>query len=135
MGCDIHAHSELKINGKWHHMSELDIDRNYMLFTKMAGVRNYDAEIPISEARGIPKDVSELTKFLCDDYGSDGHSHSWLSSKEIKELIIWAEKELKWDAFDSSNQFGYLCGNGYDDWKPGDIKGLEDFRFVFWFDN
>lgn len=134
MGCDIHAHSELKINGKWHHMSEMDIDRNYALFERMAGVCGCDINA-IAPPRGIPEDVSELTKFLCDNYGSDGHSHSWLSSDEIKCLTKLAQEELGWDGLEDGKQFGYLCGNDYADWEPGNIKGLEDFRFVFWFDN
>ena len=135
MGCDIHAHSELKINGKWHHLSEMRIDRCYDLFSKMADVRNYDGIEPISKPRGLPDDCSELTKFISDEYGTDGHSHSWLSSEEVIDLIKWARKKFDWDCFEDSKQFGYLFGNGFDDYEHGRIKGLDDFRFVFWFDN
>ena len=78
MGCDIHVHFEIKLNGKWEHYSNPSIDRNYELFAKMADVRN-DYEnpiIPISFPKGLPKDLSVVTKFEVDHWGSDGHSHS-----------------------------------------------------------
>ena len=39
MGCDIHAHFEIKVDGEWLHYSQANINRNYRLFEKMAGVR------------------------------------------------------------------------------------------------
>jgi hypothetical protein len=31
MGCDIHAHVEIKIGGKWHHYNHPSTDRRYVL--------------------------------------------------------------------------------------------------------
>lgn len=39
MGCDIHLHQEVKINGEWHHYRLAEMPRNYEVFEKMAGVR------------------------------------------------------------------------------------------------
>lgn len=68
--------------------------RNYDLFAILANVRNGygfagtdtgDGFIPISEPRGLPDDVSELIKDESEDWGPDGHSHSWLTLKELLE--------------------------------------------------
>ena len=40
MGCDIHLHAEIKVNGKWEHYAHPHIRRDYRLFAKMASVRN-----------------------------------------------------------------------------------------------
>lgn len=60
MGCDIHLHTEVKINGVWHHMGAPSVPRNYRLFAKMAGVRGI--ETPIAEPRGLPGDATLLTR-------------------------------------------------------------------------
>ena len=146
MGCDIHAHLEVKINGVWHHASMPHISRDYELFSRMADVRNDPKNSPeytepIDQPRGLPKDVTFLTKFASDYMDSDGHSHSWLSCEELTALIEWYDAKRKergvksvsweWDTL------GYLFGNGWDVKKyPEDQpKGVEDTRIVFWFDN
>lgn len=83
MGCDIHSYAERrnKQTGKWeqvfNHFSLDDFDkdyykkekgdhpfdwRSYPMFAFLAGVRNYDHCEPISEPRGIPKDISESVR-------------------------------------------------------------------------
>ena len=66
--------------------------RNYTLFALLANVRNGygfagidtgDAIKPISMPKGLPKDISENIKKESDECGCDGHSHSWLTIKEI----------------------------------------------------
>lgn len=146
MGCDIHAHFEVKLNGEWHHAHMPSIKRSYTLFSKMANVRNTPKEHenyiePISEPRGLPSDITVMTKFHADYMNSDGHSHSWLSAKEVADLIKWYDDKrgelsnrfISWE----SEQIGYFLGNGWDIISyPSDIpKGVEDIRLVFWFDN
>lgn len=86
MGCDIHSSVEIKVNGKWKKSNiELEEYRNYYWFSILADVRNdYEIE-PITSDRGIPEDASEDTKKLVDDWGPDGHSHTYLTSKEWSE--------------------------------------------------
>ena len=98
----------------------------------MADVRNYEDETPLSEPRGLPEDVTKSTQFDSDTIGSDGHSHSWLSSAEFSTLI---DEGLLGKQFEYE-YFGYLHGNGWEikfrsDWEDG----VEDYRIVFWFDN
>jgi hypothetical protein len=147
MGCDIHLHIEIKINGKWHHYQHPNVSRNYRLFSLMADVRNdeRDTITPIAKPRGFPKDATTVTRFDKAKWDADGHSHSWLSAGEVAEMI---ETREAWDyartpqekatQYGASDLFGWLFGNSYSGFikYPGDNpKGLEDFRFVFWFDN
>jgi hypothetical protein len=143
MGCDIHMHGEVKINGEWHHWNQPNGFRWYALFAKMANVRNY-SELgkikPISLPRGLPADATFLTKFDSDRWGCDGHSHSWLSGEEVADLGKWAEEEnRKPDNYWSfeHHYIGYIFGNGWDvkKYPRGYPRGVEDARLVFWFDN
>lgn len=132
MGCDIHLHQEVKVSGKWEHYGCPSIDRSYDLFGKMAGVRGDGP--PVAPVRGLPKDITDITRMSAVMYGSDGHTHSWLNADEIAELEKWLE-ERQGSRF--NRPFGYLFGNGWGDFKesPGDYpQEIEDIRFVFWFD-
>ena len=142
MDCDIHAHVEIKVRGKWHHYAHPSIDRWYDLFARMANVRNYNGIKPISEPRGLPKNISFTTRFDRKHDGVDGHSASWLSAKEVKELGEWAKE--KHAEFSEPNSFysferHTLCYLFDNSWMiaPGNghPKQLEDARLVFWFDN
>ena len=135
MGCDIHLHTEVKIHGKWEHYGSPNVPRDYGLFALMAGVRKGNDDKPISLPRGLPKDVSTLTKFASDYMGSDGHSHSYLNANEIIILEkYYADQGEHWP----ERRWGYLFGNSwggfiiYPEERP---SGIEDVRFVFWFDN
>lgn len=141
MGCDIHLHAEIKVCGVWHHYSKPQITRHYILFERMAGVRG-DVENAIAAPRGVPDDATFTTRYDFDHYGSDAHSASWLGAEEISMLVKYAEEMKKILVRDwyspELEEFGFLFGNGlehvkrYPDSYP---KGLEDFRWVFWFDN
>ena len=135
MGCDIHMHAEIKVAGKWLHYDQPDCQRDYDLFEKMAGVRGDEAKA-IASPRGLPDDASDTTKFDSDHWDTDGHAHSWLSAQEILDLADWDEArgrdtfKREWDR--------WLCGNNYSDfirYPDSRPKGIEDVRFVFWFDN
>lgn len=137
MGCDIHAHVEIKINNTWHHYNKIGLQRNYELFGKMAGVRG-DAK-PIAEPRGLPPDLSVVTKMEADRYGIDGHTHSWLTIGEMARVQTWLEdqnapshRHAIWV------EWGFLCGNLYRDFithRDDFPAEIEDVRLVFWFDN
>lgn len=147
MGCDIHLHIEVKLEGRWEHYGAPSMERNYPLFELLAGVRG-DVRNAISPPKGLPSDMTNVTKFDCNErWGLDGHSHSWVSAKEISEIEKMAQarsihvpvgKEWggRWEWETATNS--YLFGNGYAgfvDYPSDNIPGLEDLRFVFWFDN
>lgn len=139
MGCDVHIHSEIKVGGKWLHYDQPRAQRNYTLFEKMAGVRGKE-ENAMAAPRGLPDDATETTRFDSEHWNGDGHSHSWLNAEEIRKLGDWYREEFKgrdpdsiWPKWDQ-----WLFGNCYSDFMryPDDRpKGVEDVRFIFWFDN
>jgi len=139
MGCDIHAHTEVKIDGKWHHYGAPNIHRYYRLFAYMAGVRNNDGVVPIAPVRGAPEDMTAVTKIDIENMGEDGHTHSWLSGKEISRLSEILESEIMDEGGPFSlahHAIGYLFGNEWDvDGGEKYPPGVEDSRIVFWFDN
>lgn len=117
MGCDIHVHVEYKrcVNGvqKWvcgdyfkvnPYWGEEDEPRYYLVgfcdyrdysrFAVLANVRNYGSTEYIDEPRGLPDDVTAEVLKDADEWGLDGHSHSYFT---LKELIDYQEniKPLK----------------------------------------
>ena len=106
----------------------------------MAGVRG-DLENAIVAPRGLPQDLSVLTAHNVKRWESDcGHSYSWLNAVEVAALATWYEDGR-------FGQYGffemwlgtYLFGHGFEVVANyPDIaakEGVEDVRFVFWFDN
>ena len=85
MGCDCTAHFEVKIDNKWEHYSVPNIHRNYLLFEKMAGVRG-SVENALAPPKGLPDDISNITRIDSEQWGIDGHHHSWLSGEEFNKL-------------------------------------------------
>jgi len=160
MGCDIHAHLEIKIVPKdfreqvkgalsqstgWYYYSPVKIYRNYHLFSFMANVRNYDKQIrPLDDPRGIPEDASLITRMERDAWGMDGHSHSWLGLDELVLLKNYCikNKMISWGSYKDEDFEPflnvYLFGNYITSLKehPEEYPSeLDDVRLVFWFDN
>lgn len=133
MGCDIHLYQEQKIDGQW---KSTDVwsdkykegrqtvayddmayhDRNYNLFAILANVRNGgtfgDTKTgigfnPISLPRDLPADVSEQVCAASHEWGEDGHSHSWLTLREILDFN-WNQK---------TTLSGWVDSRNYQTWK------------------
>ena len=136
MGCDIHLFVEVRKDGKWEAIKDIDkialwqaqenlkdfenfdegevsgyteMDfierveqesqpkymflyngRNYNLFSMLADVRNgYKCNgklymiTPISEPRGVPADAGTAYKEYVEEWGVDGHSHSYFTLAEL----------------------------------------------------
>jgi len=149
MGCDIHAHMEIKVDGEWFYYAPVHIRRNYALFTRLANVRpGWHATIePISDPRGLPDDLelADTTKLHLAVWNLDGHSHSWISSQEFVDLIEWIKdndlnlvdrKSYSWNVL--TDDWLYLFGSAFDDfykYPEDNYENVEDFRMIFWFDN
>lgn len=134
MGCDIHLHQEVKINGTWHHLRHVDhVDRCYWLFEQMAGVRGDDANA-IVMPKGMPEDVTFLTAHDYHWWDTDAHTPSWFNIEEIRELrgrcLDLGRTGPR--SFDFYKAFGFCLGS---EWEPEPEHGVEDVRWVFWFDN
>jgi len=145
MGCDIHLYVERRTDSGWEHVPDHSDDwrddlnwysrRNYYLFAILADVRNEGRGInPIDSPRGLPPDVTSGVDADCVEWGSDGHSHSYLT---VAEVLAY-----DWDQITTGDmQRPYWCSIN-DEWW-GTVaraarlsKGsLDDVRFVFWFDN
>jgi hypothetical protein len=113
--------------GTWHDV--ILKGRNYEWFGKLAGVR-YSGPDPL----GWPHDVSDLSQACIDDWGGDGHSHSYLPAVDFvarylddNELIN--HLKAKFDTTLTDNVLEWL---GLDDFAATHPK---DYRVVFWFDN
>lgn len=149
MGCDIHLYVERKNDsGTWESADKwteekyddevhVDVDyedrfytgRNYNLFAILADVRNGrgfagirtgDGFNPIHELRGLPEDVSENVSKASDQWGRDGHSHSWATIQELLEYDWTQETGLSGvvDAptLASWNQWGRKQGESPKEW-------------------
>lgn len=133
MGCDIHAHIEVKIDGKWEHYSALTIRRNYRLFTRMASVRRIDDDVvQVAPLRGLPFDMTTVTKFDAEYWKNDMHHPSWITDKEADEVEQWFTLGKMYESRHPCEPFGYLFSNGMT-YRANDRH--TDTRIVFWFDN
>lgn len=144
MGCDIHLHTEVKIDGQWHHYSAPNCPRHYALFALMCGVRGGSDVKPVAPIRGLPEDMSLITKLSAERWDGDGHSHTWMNAAELSELdkrwqVFVKENNFDLWEYDLENEyFGYLefgSWAGFADYPNERPKCIEDVRFVFWFDN
>ena len=105
----------------------------------LANVRNYSRVPPISEPRGLPEDISEDVKSESEEYWSgDGHSHSWVSLKELLDFDY--EKTFEDRRCEGDGEvvsFKKFLGEQFFA-QIEILKTLgdpEDVRIVFFFDN
>lgn len=93
--------------------------RDYRLFAALAGARNSWGIVPIAPPRGLPRDVCDEVRVEADRWGTDGHSHSWLT---VEELLGY-----EWPK--SMNRL-------FIDTTLPLLRAVGDpVRIVFWFDN
>lgn len=145
MGCDIHMVLERRHNDEWVGVQNFEyipaaatddnpIDsvysvgwkvkgRYYNLFAALAGVRGAGPD-----PRGVPDDISSLTRMEIDYWGSDGHSHSWGLLEEVLPLfmayIVPAQIISDERLLTAKRLFGLdACDE------------IEDYRLIYWFDN
>lgn len=101
MGCDIHLYKEKKVNGQWVSADEGWIDayneghedvpwekrftdRDYDLFGFLCkGVRR-SFDYSLTE-KGLPEDCCKQVRTLAESWGTDGHSHSYLTLSELQQ--------------------------------------------------
>lgn len=127
MGCDIHFYVEQRQeNGTWGVIGSRDSfygNRHYLLFSILADVRNRDEYpvIPISQPKGFPDDVSQEIK--TEDWGTDWHSRSWLTLKEIL-TYDWTQAREYTITTNLKEYFYYLQRLTWDEYAiPDDMYG------------
>lgn len=103
---------------------EIYDNRNYYLFAILADVRNDGSVESIDYPRGIPHDCSSGYSYITKQWGSDGHSHSYFTLKELLE-VDWNlyEKEYITDFLETIEKMKSIDDNP------------EKVRCVFFFDN
>lgn len=109
----------------------LEVGRNYNLFSVLADVRNGEgfagcytggAFEPIALPRGLPVDVSSEVKQESDEFGVDGHSHSWLTLSEVMDYDYSKERESS--GVVSPQEFATFVEKGKPDGWCGDVSGM-----------
>lgn len=144
MGCDIHAHIEVRKDYKWYHFAAPRIDRNYGLFTIIAGQRlgrapfDMACEPGVASMRVLPDNMSEVTKVCYEQDKSLGpHDVCVLDADGIRQLQLKLNRhyndddhnskgcDLEWDVFHT-----YINGSSI-----AAHSGWDDVRIVCWFDN
>ena len=147
MGCDIHIIIEQKVKDKWvgtfatnkakYNDSLLGYHRNYDFFNRLAGVRCYNG-VKLNQPKGIPNNISDLSKLVINEWEGDGHSHSYFSAREFCDLF---NKEFKGKARGSYDILGIDIA--YHD-ILGDMLGIDiayddilgdRWRVIIFFDN
>jgi len=101
--------------------------RNYNLFCALCNVRKgcFDGYTPcVSLPKGLPLDISDIVKSESDRMGTDGHSHSWNTLKELKDFD-WS------DYGDTVKDFLNEIIPKMEALNVGD----ENVRIVYFFDN
>ena len=155
MGCDIHCYAEKKVNGKWEKIGDVfplddwwknylkkDFNdspfdwRSYAMFGFLADVRNYSNSEYLSEPKGLPDDISKEVQEKADDWEGDGHSHSFLT---VKELTDFDYNKTFFDdrGKETETYISFLGKQFFEDLEI--LKNIdennENVRIVFWFDN
>ena len=155
MGADIHIYAEKKLkNGDWSTFSTFPTislraygvpveegksdtawsmvgNRNYSFFAALAGVRGHGPE-PL----GIPDDVSPLVLEEYEGWGEDAHSASWCLAEEFLHIYLehkFPEEAVQLVGGHTTKERLLSQHFGMDVWSDED--SMDNYRFVFWFDN
>lgn len=158
MGCDIHCYIEYKNdNGEWvfanpdfknykHDNNGWDAidgfftDRDYNLFSLLAGVRGgWDA---MKEPCGFPNDATEEVSMVYTEYGDDAHTTTWYDVRELQLLVeLTAQKFKNMDGLDDyenpipSLQRFYTIVDYILDMNGVYYPKIGEARVIMWFDN
>jgi len=131
MGCDIHAFIEEKVGNsdRYECIAQLFLERNYTLFALLADVRNNCNHekllIPISEPKGLPKDLSWRVRDAYQKWEDDTHSCTYLSLAEIGKTYLRAWTDDTVDNY-TKNQLLIL---------EHTMSRMNNPRLILWFDN
>lgn len=159
MGCDIHLYTEVRrkkagksswvSTDKWtrdedgiQHAAQIWRDRNYDTFAVLADVRNGIGFAgvktggklePISQPRGLPKDVSTQVAAEYRSWEGDAHSMSWHTLAQLL-AYDWTQEIVKTGYVNGptyANWSGYAKANGGSprEWC-GDVSGPQTVKIT-----
>lgn len=136
MGCDIHMIVEVKRNESWTGIEELPEslnERNYSIFAFLVNVRN-SFNTQGFKPKGKPEMLSDKAKKMFEEWREDGHSHSYLSLKELiekdKSDYFSVKCKVLKEFYDKFLELGGVIPEGMtiEEDKPHGI--IDCFRFV-----
>lgn len=165
MGTDISMYAEIKRNGRWHFLGDMEENkdyfpeenpnaqrhkpieiydsRNYPLFAILADMRNPDKGVTydvIAQPRGLPQDLSpEIQNWLLDwevEDQTDFMVFSWLLLSEVLDFN-WQKKVQVKEGAAFNWSYAYIVGK-HALQKFEELKQYgepSDIRLVFWFDS
>lgn len=139
----MHAHIEVKKNGKWHHFAAPSIKPDYILYAIATGhekeyLRYGDRIQPVSRIHNNPKDISDVTwDCLNHDMCSRGVTDiNTLESNDIKTLQEKLYEYYSWIE-PSDNSHLNLEHSIFHTYINGEKlhlhKGFDDVRIIIWY--
>lgn len=158
MGTDIHSIVQINVGDRWEYIGSgptddvgdlILQDRNYNLFSILAGVRNgfgfagyaiASPVVPIAEPRGLPHPIGSLPFNQPIDGLFGDHSFSWLTLKEL-DSFPWDESRMRIGVIPASEYDKFIEDNedrsrSPDRWSGGvdgpNITTLEEVDFLFY---
>ena len=131
MGCDIHPHLEVKVDGTWlPSLIELESSRHYAWFEFLVGVRARHGWTPHHTSRGLPLDVSSVVRKDFEAWEGDAHTPSYITKRELADI----PRDLHLPFYDNTlKPIGELFEAYLNNWCEV-MQHFEDARVVFWFD-
>lgn len=137
MGQTIHAHVEVKVDGKWEHFNAPLVERNYTLFSLLGSEALDCVQKSAAVIDGIPDDISVLTRmcFAQDQFMYKPYHLGWVSSHGLR-LLQEEYREATPDVSVLENDFEHSIFRCYVGGNAISMHdGFDDSRLVFWFDN
>lgn len=159
MGCDIHCYIEYKSAGsdsRWQDFGgRINPGRNYEIFAKLAGVRNYQELTPVAEPRGFPEDAA----FAADGdhwmYVTETNGKGYCSPSRAESMVVSGSSRYKdaekmfvsnpdWHSHSwlTTDEYASVVeGTGEPEYEAvlAAMRSFEEggakARIVFWFDN
>lgn len=168
MGCDIHIFLERYIDGEWEcvdtfptvvvdrylrsstvrtsslpdYLHHNITDRDYKLFSAIAGVRIQASTEQSRMPRGFPQDASKPVKRIFNEWGNDAHSASWLFADEFCEAYLThkispeeVSKLIAYRMEHSEDSLWEVVMNMHIHDVHPEHADPQNYRFVFFFDN
>ena len=147
MGTTMHAHIEVKKDGKWLHYGCPAIARNYLVFACINGMckealegspKVYERIQPVAKTDKLPDDMTEITRICLDmdrsDYTLKGYGVLDAGDLYRLQKLLWSIPGVKSGAteYDLEESFfkTYIGGGAI-----AVARGFDDVRVIFWYDN
>lgn len=147
MGCNLHAHIEVKKAGQWHHFGQPNVERNYYLFSIITGERVNSKRdniqsgfLPVAHIHEIPADISYVTKVCLEQDKAAYHIHhsGVLLAEDLPELqdcLYEGQPSVKRTGIDQLDLEYSIFRTYINGGTLTEHRGWDDLRIVFWFDN